>query len=199
MKDNKDRKMFDAVGGIGDDLIDEAEHCDAKSARAKRIMRFSAIAASFVIVAVAAVLVIFNRAPKNVGEKVAALPSEPIVFSEDAALAGARMTLPEELRTVSVRAESAAGKVIPTGDSFIVTTGAGCDAETLAEYMSVTPKTALSVTKLSDGEFKVSPAAGALFPGTVYNVSFGDKERPAASYTFQTESELVIKSILPAD
>ena len=60
MKEDKYRKLFDAIGGIGDDLIDEASSYDAKRERARKIRKFSAIAASFVLVAAIALIAVLS-------------------------------------------------------------------------------------------------------------------------------------------
>ncbi len=198
MKDNRSKKLFDAVGEIGDDLINEAESYDFKTERAKKIRKYSAVAASFILVAAVAVITIMT-VNRNKDKSLPVPVTEPIEFAQDSAFFGSAASLPEELRNVSVVASDADGKIIPTESDFIVKTEKGCEVETLTEFMTLSPKTDYSVTKLGDGEFKVSPASGKLFPGTVYNVSFGDPENPGASYTFQTESEFFAKSVLPAD
>ncbi len=199
MKNNKSKKLFDAVGNIGDDLVDEAASYDAKSERARNFRKYSAIAASLILVVAVAVIAIMTI-NKNKNKDLIAPAAEPIVFSdEDAAVSGANAALPEELKNVTVRASGSDGKIISIDSGFIISTDKDCEAETVTEYMNLSPKTDYSVTKLSSKEFKVTPASGKLFPGTVYNISFGDPENPGASYTFQTESEFFVKSVLPAD
>ena len=197
MKNDKSKKLFDAVGNIGDDLVDEAASYNAGFERAKKFKRYSAIAASLVLavaVALIAIMTVNKNKNKNTPDSVAA----PIEFTEEipASHSGA---LPDELKNVSVKASGSDGKIISTDSGFIVTTDKDCDVETVTEYMNLSPKTDFSVTKLSSKEFKISPASGKLFPGTVYNISFGDADNPGASYTFQTESEFFVKSVLPAD
>ena len=67
MKRDRSDKLFDAVGMIGDDLIDEASAYDPKLERAKKFRRYSAVAASFILVAAIAVIAVMNINKK--GEK----------------------------------------------------------------------------------------------------------------------------------
>jgi len=197
VKNDKSKRLLDAVGGIGDDLVSEAAGFDAKRERTKKIRKYTAVAAMFVLVAAAVVTVIMNQNKNNLPEK----ETSPIKFTDNSEISasGTGAALPEVLKNVRVKASAATGKIIGTDESFIVEADEGCDVDTLAEYMNVSPKTNISLAKISPTEFKVSPTSGKLFPGTVYNISFGEPENPSASYTFQTESEFFIKSVLPDD
>ena len=198
VNNEKSKKLFYAVNGIGDDLVNEAESYDVRRERARKLRRFSAVAASFVLVVAIALTVILVR-KGNGNEAVYHEPTPIVIETNGVMTAGSRAALPEELRGVSVRAESVDGRMITSSESFIVETDAPCDADLVAEYMTLSPKTNYSLTKMSDTEFKVTPTSGTLFPGTVYNFAFGDPENPAASYSFQTESDFIVKHILPAD
>ncbi len=196
MKKDNGKRLFDALGGIGDDLIEEASSYNAKRERALKIRKYSAIAASLLLIAAIAVIVIMKKQPdRNIKE----MPASPIFQAGEHAALSDSGALPEALRSVSVRASGDAGKIISTDNSFIVETKEECDTDTVLKYMNVSPKTNLFVTKISGTEFKVSPASGKLFPGTLYNVSFGEPDNPGISYSFQTESEFFVKSVLPDD
>ncbi|MBQ7715286.1 MAG: Ig-like domain-containing protein, partial [Clostridia bacterium] len=198
MKNNNDmksRRLFDAIDGIGDDLINEAADYSSVS-RKSLFLKIGTAAASFLIVAAVVLSIIIGGKQESVvKEKV------PINFSEsdNVMYTGARNSLPEGLRNVCVYAEGTDGKIIPTGEKLIVRTDETCDADLVAEYINVSPKTDYSITKTAPGEFALAPSSGSFFPGTVYNISFGDPENPSASYTFQTETEFFVKSVLPAD
>lgn len=197
MKNDRSKKLFDAVNGIGDDLIDEAASYDAKRERARKIRRYGAVAATFVIIAAVAVMVIMKQNKNNIAKDAA--PAEPIVFGEERDAASAGSALPAALRNVKVRASESEGKIIGTGDSFIVETAQDCDVDVLTDNINISPKTNVSITKKSPGSFEIAPASGKLFPGTLYNISFGDPDNPVSSYTFQTENEFFVKSVLPAN
>ena len=196
MKDDKNRKIFDAVGGIGDDLIEEASRYDAKRERMKKFKLYGALAASFVLVA-ALVLTFALRGGKAPAQRTQSTPL--FTGGETAQVSNAGGALPEALRGVMVSASAADGKIIPTSERFIIETSDECEVETLTANMNVSPETSLAVTALTSTKFEVAPATGALLPGTVYNISFGDRENPVSSYTFQTESDFFIKSRLPSD
>ena len=198
VKNEKSKKLFYAVNGIGDDLVNEAESYDLRRERARRIRRFSAVAASFVlIVAIALTVILIQKGNGN--NAVYHEPTPIVIETAGVSSAGSRAALPNELKGVNVRAESADGRLISSAENFIIETEEPCDVDVVANNMTLSPKTNYSLTKVSETEFKVSPTSGTLFPGTVYNFAFGDPENPAASYSFQTESEFLIKHILPAD
>ena len=131
MKNNKSGKLFDGVGNIGDDLIEEAASYNAKFERMRKIRKYSAIAASLVLVVAVALIAIMTM-NKNKNKSTPDHVAEPIEFTEEvpAAHSGA---LPDELKNVTVKASGSDGKIIPTDSGFIVTTGKDCEAETVAE------------------------------------------------------------------
>ncbi len=206
MKNEDGKKIFKAMDGIGDDLVGEAAAFKGeKSALTKKRKegrrapfagwRKYATAAVAVLLLAAMSVSLITLIP---GTKKKDRP-EGILFSGDAYTADGVVDLPEELRTVSVTADGSDSKIIPTDSSFTITTCGACDVGTLAKYLTVSPSTYMSVEQLSETEFRLRPATDGLVPGTVYRVSVGDPESPAASYAFQTESKLLVKSILPSD
>ncbi|NCA67186.1 MAG: hypothetical protein EOM87_03875, partial [Clostridia bacterium] len=111
---------------------------------------------------------------------------------------GLAKNLPESLQKVSVTAAGTDGKVISADDSFIIETSGDIAAEELTQYVSLSPSVNYSVTKLSSRKFELTPAS-TLSSGKVYRLLVGDKDNPAYSFAFQTETQLVVKSVLPAD
>lgn len=134
----------------------------------------------------------------NAGILPAKKPTTGILLSGSAYVTDNAANLPEALKNVKISYDNAVGRIVPTTGSFTVKTSAECDTETLAQYMKVTPETPMSVTEVSKTEFRLTPASGFV-PGTLYNITVGDPVNPAVSYAFQTENELCVKSILPAD
>ncbi len=195
MKNDKSKKLFDAVDGIGDDLLREAASYDARRVRRNRFIRYGAVAALFVMISAVALTLVLRKGDTATN----GAPVVPIEFSgNEVYSATAGTSLPDALKSVSVRTNTD-GKIIPTSENFIIETSDKCDSETVAQYMNISPKMNVSLTKNSDTEFVVTPSSGTLFPGTVYNISFGDPDNPASSFSFQTESEFFVKSVLPAD
>ena len=203
MKNDKNGKLIDAVGGIGEDLVKEAEAYDGARRRTGMIVRIASVAAVFVLAAV--LLPLLFTMPRENGTVQPGKDLTPVLNPvstgndvEDRT-SGSRAALPEELRGVSVRASESKGKIISTSEHFIIETEKSCETGTITEYLNLSPKTNYSITKLSGNSFEVVPEAESLYPGTVYRLSFGNPDNPAASYSFQTDSELIVKSMLPAD
>ena len=194
--------MMDAVGGIRRDLVDDAQSYDGKRERRRNFLKFgSAVALLLLAVAITLPLLIHPGQSITPGKNSAVVirPSNPVVEDWGNTDGNERASLPESLRSVRVRASGTDGKVIPTSESFVIETDEPCTAEEVAEALTLTPKTDYSIRKLSDTSYEVIPGSGTLFPGTLYRLTFGDPENPAVSYSFQTESELVVKSILPSN
>ena len=126
------------------------------------------------------------------------LNSDAIVFSGGAYTTDAA-DVPDALKTLKVTADGAEGHTLAATGSLVLTAAAPTDVETLSEYVKISPSLPMSVTQNSDTEFVLTPASGTFQPGTVYRVTVGDEDNPAASYAFQVETELCIKSVLPAD
>ena len=84
MKNEKSKKLLDAVGMIGDDLVNEAAKYDAKRERKKRITRIAAAAASFALVAAAAITVTLKMNKDGNNERTV-FPADPIVFDDPGA------------------------------------------------------------------------------------------------------------------
>lgn len=123
----------------------------------------------------------------------------PTAPSSGTGITALSYTVPAELASISISAEGTDSGIVPVDASFIVRTASATTAATLASNLSVTPATALSLTRLSDTEYRITPAEGVLSPGKVYRFTLGDPKNPTASFAFQTAGELVISSILPAD
>jgi hypothetical protein len=124
--------------------------------------------------------------------------TDPIIFS-GGKYSGNNPTLPPELATVKVTADGVDSKVIPIDGAFIVETAGETDAETLAGYLTMTPAIPTSVTKLAPSKFRIAPASGSLAPGQIYKLTLGDPQNPVASFAFQTENNMVVTSMFPAD
>ncbi len=104
-------------------------------------------------------------------------------------------TLPPELQTVSVTPTSKTGSRINADSSFIIETAENTDAMTLLSHLNLYPETEYDIETVSDSKFLVTPRCG-LEKNKVYKISLGNG---AASFAFQTETALDIKSALPRD
>ena len=107
--------------------------------------------------------------------------------------------IPAELASLTVSAEGGDSKIVPVDSSFIVRTAQPTTAAVIASNLSVSPATPLSITKLSDTEYRLTPASGDLTPGKIYRFTLGDPDEPAATFSFQTEKALAVSGMLPAD
>lgn len=185
-----------AMSGLSEKTVAEAfAYTPGKGKTRRRAKIISVIlAAALLLTSVPlGVIIIANR--KNAND----YPDpEPIVFS-GGRYSGSGAGLPDELKTVSITADGTDSRVIPIDGSFIIETAGPTGTGTLAGYLTMTPAIATSVTKLSDNRFRVSPASGSLEPGQIYRITLGDPENPAASYAFQTENGMKVKSVFPAD
>lgn len=132
-------------------------------------------------------------------------PDPPVVIenptapSQGGGLTALSTKIPAELESLTVTAESGNSGIIPVNATFIVRTARPATAAAIASAVSVTPATAMSVTTISDTEFRLTPASGDLVPGKIYKFTLGDPDSPAASFSFQTEKTLAVTSILPAN
>ncbi len=124
---------------------------------------------------------------------------EGFVFSGSAFTSDGVNDLPEELSSVSVTANNDRSAIIPVDSYFTIKTTGATDPETLSKYLTVTPTVSFTLSTLSPTEFLLTPAARELDAGRIYSFTLGNPENPVSSYTFQTESELAVKSLLPAD
>ena len=107
--------------------------------------------------------------------------------------------IPSELASLTMSAEGGDSKIVPVDSSFIVRTAQPTTAAVIASNLSVSPATPLSITKLSDTEYRLTPASGDLIPGKIYRFTLGDPDEPAATFSFQTEKALAVSGMLPAD
>ncbi|MBP5173461.1 MAG: Ig-like domain-containing protein, partial [Clostridia bacterium] len=195
----KEKKTVAAGGGerlrsamslLDDRWIDEAEGGTAVAPRKKsgRGFRIAAIAAAAALLLAAVPLGIF----------IFLSGSDPDPELPEHDVSRGLSVLPEALRGVTVSADGAKGRIIPTDTAFIVKTSGEISPEELAANLSITPQTDFSVTRLASCKFSVAPATGKLNEGAIYRLSFGDPENPAISYAFQTDSQLMIRSFFPA-
>ncbi len=200
-KEKNGEKLSEAMSYI-DDRYADAEKLQVSANKMKknsRRVKIIALAAAAAIVLCAIPAGVF-MALRNLGDDIIdnITKPDPIVFDGGAYSSG-DVELPDAFSKVSVTAEGVEGKIIPCSGSFIITTASKTDVDTLTDYITISPKTNMGVEQLSDTEFKVTAASGELTPGTVYRVTVGDPENPSSSFAFQTETELVVKSILPDD
>ncbi len=191
-KNNGDR-LSRAMSGISEKMIGEAAECTPEKVKKQKFRRTIAISLAAVILVSAIPLGILLK-----NRKTPETPASPIPFS-GGKYSGQNPALPPELKTVSITASSGSGKMVPVDGSFILETEGDTDAETVAEFLSVTPEFTASITKLDSKTFKIQPASGTLAPGSVYKLALGDPENPVASFAFQTESFFAVKSVFPGD
>ncbi len=201
----KSKEFLDTLSKIGNDpeFENEIKNDRIREKKKKRIATVSAAGViAFVLAAVLLItsipLVRNGRSGKTSEAKITFPDAEPIIFN-GGAYRCSDPSLPAELEKVSITADGKSSGVISVDSSFIVETSGDTDAETLAQYLTVTPAVATSVTKLSSKSFKVTPASGTLAPGQIYKFTIGDPENPSASYAFQTESKLAVSSMFPGD
>ena len=224
MKKKDGKKIYNAMNGIGDDLINEAdafrggEKKTAEQPKKRGFLtgwrRYATVAAAVLLIVALSVSMISILIPAVSvippddggttpgGNEDVTTPGgkkpEGILLSGEAYATDRLAEIPDELKSVTVTA-GGEDRIISTGASFRVKTSGACEVDTLAQYLSVTPSTYMTVNKVSDTEFDLIPTEDGLVPGTVYRVTVGNPENPAASYAFQTESRLVVKSVLPTD
>jgi len=111
--------------------------------------------------------------------------------------------LPAGFATLSLMAEKSEAKGMVAADSsFIVTTAEQVSEDELVEnlhLMAVSYGQELNYTieKLEDS-YKITPQ-DTLLTDSLYRFVVGETENPYASFVFQTTSELLVKSVYPAD
>lgn len=111
--------------------------------------------------------------------------------------------LPAGFATLSLTAEKSETKGMVAADSsFFVTTAEPVSEDELVENLhlmavSYSEELDYSIEKLADG-YKIVPQ-DALLTNSLYRFVVGEAENPYASFVFQTTSELVVKSVYPAD
>lgn len=146
-----------------------------------------------------------NNQPGNAGEILGTV--EPIEglqlsgkpYQADYTEAG----LPKGFATVSLTAEKSEAKGMVAADSsFIVTTAEPVSEDELVENLhlmavSYGQELDYTVEALADG-YKVTPQ-DTLRTDSLYRFVVGETENPYASFVFQTETELIVKSVYPAD
>lgn len=99
---------------------------------------------------------------------------------------------------ITLQADGAQNGIISTLSVFKVTTENEMSEEELISSLNVTPQMDFAVTKTGEKSFDITPAK-ELEEGTLYRFTVGDPENPTGSFVFQTESDLIIKSVFPAD
>lgn len=195
MKDErKGERLSDAIGGISPDIIGECSEYTEGRAKKSRSRRVLALILAGAVLVTAIPLGVFFAKRGGIG-----LPDPEGINFNGGSYSGSSAGVPDELKTVSVKADGTDSKIIPTSGSFIIETAGDVDASVLAEYLTVTPKINGSLTKLSAGRFRLTPVSGLLAPGQIYRMTVGDPDNPASSFAFQTENELLVSSTLPGD
>ena len=194
-KERKSEKILGAMDGVGEDLIADAVSPRKKGVSKKLIFSLIAAVLAVTMIATPIALIAAHRARNTVQPP----KGDPIVFNGSAYESDAAGDLPESLKTVTVTVDGANSRFISPSSTFTVKTAGDCDTETLSKYLSVYPMTEFSVKQTAGDTFEIEPATGSLIPGTVYQVRLGDPENPASSYAFQTEQQIVVKSMLPAN
>lgn len=193
----KSNEFLDEMSKIGNDPGFDSEIKNDQIKKKKKIAVFSFSAAGALALALAVAITVTSISPVKTG-KIKFPDPEPIIFN-GGNYSGSDPSLPKELEGVRISADGKRSGTISVDSSFIVETSGETDAETLAQYLTVTPAVSTSVTKLSSTSFKVTPASGSLAPGQIYRLTLGDPGNPAVSYAFQTESALAISSMFPGD
>ncbi len=193
----KSNEFLDELSKIGNDpgFENDIKADKIKKKKKQKIAVFSAAGALALVLAAA---IIVTSIPLGKPGKIEFPDPEPIVFNEGN-YSGRDPSLPKELEGVRISADGKRSGTISVDSSFIVETSGETNAETLAQYLTVTPAVSTSVTKLSSTSFKVTPSSGSLAPGQIYRLTLGDPGNPAVSYAFQTESALAISSMFPGD
>lgn len=159
----------------------------------RRLFAMRTISLILCILMLAGIAASCSRKNKNNSAK------EGYIFSGDAYKSDAVTDLPPELSEVKISADGSNSSIIPVNSVFRVETAGKTDAATLTQYLSVNPEIPFAVQKRSDTEFLLSPLGSGLDEGRLYSFTLGDPANPAISYVFQTENELRVKSVLPAD
>lgn len=200
--EKKTGRMMRSIGGIGDDLITEAANDPGKKTNApvrasrKRILVALIAAVLLVAVLVTGVAAVFaNRKPEDYRD----IGKDAIPLSGEAQKSDAVADLPDPLKEVKITANGTTDRLIEPDSVFRIETAQDCDAGLLAEYLSVSPETDVSLRKLDERLFELSPAAGKFDRGALYRLTVGDPANPAISYAFQTVADFDVKSFLPAD
>ena len=109
---------------------------------------------------------------------------------------GLVLKLPDSLQKVNITPMNTTGRIIPVDENFLIETDGVIETGELSKYVSLSPNVNYTLTKLSDKKFKLSPAS-SLRSGKLYRLVVGDKDNPAYSFAFQTESSLLIKGLIP--
>jgi len=99
---------------------------------------------------------------------------------------------------MTVKASDSQNGMISTLSVFTVTTEKDMTEEELLATLNLTPETDVSVTKSGECSFEITPS-GPLEEGTLYRFTLGDPDAPTGSFVFQTESELTVRQVFPAD
>lgn len=129
------------------------------------------------------------------------------VLSEDGAFVFAgegyspeylRTGLPEALRDVKITADKLSDGYAAPDTVFTVKTSSETGAAELKKHLNVSPSFAFEITEKNKTTFTVTPAEG-LDSGMLYRFTVGDPSVPQSSFVFQTDSALIVKSVLPAD
>jgi hypothetical protein len=106
--------------------------------------------------------------------------------------------LPDALGTVNITADKTSGNYALPDTAFTVETASEISTDELKKYINITPAVSFDVVKKTGTIFSVTPS-DTLDSGSLYRITVGDISHPQSSFVFQTDSALIIKSVLPAD
>ncbi len=97
----------------------------------------------------------------------------------------------------TMEAEKSDSLGVLSDSSFILKSDADLSETVVAENLKVNPETKLSVEKIAEGEYKVSPAT-SLMPNTVYNFKIASALKNF-SFSYQIRNEFIVSSTIPGD
>lgn len=106
--------------------------------------------------------------------------------------------LPDALEAVNITADKVTGGYTAPETVFTVKTSSKISTDELKKYINVSPSFSFDLSKKDDTTFTVTPS-DPLDSGTLYRFTVGDSTHPQSSFVFQTDSALIVKSVLPAD
>lgn len=227
--ENLFRAIGDVDNDLLDEALDaEKENAEARPAKAqsrlsqkkkpfrwRKILPLAAACLAVVLTAGILIPVLTNRdsgpgTHPDVSNPLLEQSGDPIIPDPSSVVlhSGAGASVPAALQKLSViadggnnagRAGTAGTKLLSVDGSLLVRTASACDADTVAEYLTLSPSLPVSVMKMSDTEFRISPAGKKFAPNTVYRLSVGDPENPSSSFAFQTSDAFRVRSFFPAD
>lgn len=106
--------------------------------------------------------------------------------------------LPDALSSVQITADKTNNGYAAPDTAFTVRTASSIEADELRKYIHVTPSFSFDLKEKAENTFTVKPDS-VLDSDALYRFTVGDLLRPQSGFVFQTDSALIIKSVLPAD